>query len=354
MTIGELDHNQKGEAAQQQSYYPYGEVDRSLAKLWAQYWSSFDRRTRLAIIVAAQVVAAVGFVLGGPPEDIEFWNGLFDVGHAMLFALLMYTALEARQLAKPEHGEAHRGELTAFGVLVFLAAFSEVMQYFQPTRHPSFGDFLRDVAGSGAVFLLWSARTRAQTGAWSPRFLNALAGGLFIVVLLEFALTIAVYVERDRALPVLLPFTNTHWERRLLRVHGARLTLPAAQHPPSSTSCAPLTLFPGRAPALTLDEPYPDWRSASRLVFSVTSVVEPSVRLRIRVSDAHYTGADDDAFFEDLDIRKGEQRIEIPIDAIRKGPRRRELDMQRIRNITFFVWRPAETIEMCLSPLRLE
>jgi hypothetical protein len=296
------------------------------------------------------LAAAVGFVLGGPPENTIFWNGVFDVGHACLFGFVALTALRAVEGWLAPEPLSDRGSLAIFAVILIAAAVSELMQYFQPTRHPSVGDFLRDGAGSGAVFLIWKAG-RTGVSRSLARFCRAGAAGLLVIVLIEFGLRVDIYVERDRSFPVLLRFNNARWERQLLRVHGGRLSPPEAG---SGEDCARLVLNPGRVPALTFEEPYPDWTGWRSLTFSVMSRVESTFVLRVRVSDADYNGDDDDAFYKDFHITKGVQEIDIPIEMIRNGPARRTNDLRRIRNITMFVWRPTDTIDMCLSPFRLQ
>jgi VanZ family protein len=310
------------------------------------------RRKTLAVYLSLQIVAAVGFVVGGPPEDTRFWNGLFDVGHALLFAMLMWSSLRVAGLFESSKRPRPRHALTALAIVLALAGISEVMQRFQPTRHPSFADFLRDAAGAGAVYLVWTT-TRPLQRVKTVLLRRGLACTFILLVLAEFGLTLEIYAERDRAFPVLLRFENRWWERQLLSVRGGQLSA-TANVPGSPLPCARLVLQPVRVPALSFDEPYPDWSHAQRLVFSIVSYHEQTFRLRFRVSDADYNGDDADAFYRDLDLEKGPHQIDIPIEEIRRAPRARELDLTRIRNITLFVWRPSESIDMCLGPLYLE
>lgn len=312
------------------------------------------RSRPLLAYVALQASAAAIFVFLDEPEDTLFWHGLFDVGHCLLFAFLMWSVLRIIESVRPASPYHLLYDVTGLAAVLLLAGFSELLQRFQPTRDPSVGDVLRDTAGAVASFLTFALSGRA-TGASTRRrvVLRGLALALLLAVFGEFALVVNIYLARNRAFPTLLAFDDSRWQRALVRVRGGRLGVLGPSPLSGTGPCAPIVLQPGRVPAWTLAEPYPDWSSHNWLVFSVASAEEVPFKLRIRVNDAQYAGAETGSFNRDIEISRGEQQIRIPLEEIR-GRVRPELDLRRIRAVTFFVWRPQHTIELCLGRLRLE
>jgi VanZ family protein len=85
-------------------------------------------------------------------------------GHTMLF----FVAALAVRFFRPDD----RG-IVQYGYLLLFAAISETLQYFTPSRTPSFGDLSSDVAGITLAFLLhWLVAGRSgkrRRGAATPR-----------------------------------------------------------------------------------------------------------------------------------------------------------------------------------------
>jgi hypothetical protein len=78
------------------------------------------------------------------------------------------------------------------------------------------------------------------------------------------------------------------------------------------------------------------------------------VPLTIRVFDRFYRGGDHNAFHRTFAINHEPQRIAIPLNDIRLGPKRRELDLRQVRGVSIFVWQLQQPVDLQLEPLRLE
>ena len=281
------------------------------------------------------------FVWIEPPDATLFWDGVFDVGHTLLFGGVMWLTLLCIRHLLPAFG---RAPALAFAITLILAASSEGVQLLQPTRNPNVGDVLRDAAGALLAWLLYAA-ARPGVGRGSAWALRAVAVLILAGVATQFLLVLDVYARRDNAFPTLARFDGSRWETRLMRLGNASLIAGRPRW---------FALQPGPTAGFTVREPFPDWSRYQRLVLDVRTSASTPVELTIRVFDRFYRGGDQNAFVRNVTITNQQQRIEIPLNDIRLGPRRRELDLRQVRGVSLFVWRLRHPIELQLEPLRLE
>jgi len=301
-------------------------------------------------------------ILGDAPERTRFWDALFDAGHTPLFGLVALSLLGLLRIrTRPDHGS--RTWWTAFVVTLVVGAATECLQVFQANREASIEDFLRDIAGAGALLLLVAAVPWGAPGAGPIRTrrgrLSAAAVAMVLLVAAgaHLAMTAALYAARDRAFPTLFALDGSWWERRLVEPSGSTLT-PASMVPRGLAATgellARLDLEPGTYPGIAFDEPYPDWRGYRRLVFAVVSDLDRPLSLVVRVHDAAHDQRTADRFNRSLVIHPGINRVAIPIDEIRMAPDRREMDLRRIRGVILFAYRLVEPTHVYLGALRLE
>lgn len=299
--------------------------------------------------LALLFLAALIFVWVEPPDATLFWDGVFDAGHTLLFAAVMWLTLLFIRKAAPSRSGA---PAIAFTITLVLAGLSEAIQLLQPTRNPNVGDLLRDTAGAILAWLLYAA-SRPGAPARTARVLRLCAVLILAGVLVQFLLVLDVYRKRDAAFPTLARFDGARWERQLMRMGNASFTTPRADNDSRDASRL-LALRPGATAGLTVRETYPDWTGYQRLVLDVRTNVDTPVQLTIRVFDRFYRGGDENAFQRNVTITNDPQRIEIPLNDIRSGPRRRELDLRQVRGVSVFIWRLQQPLELALEPLRLE
>jgi hypothetical protein len=290
-------------------------------------------------------------------------DALFDAGHAPLFGGVAMGVLVLLRARRPGTDE-WKLRAQAFVVTVAVGVVTEALQFFQADRDPALNDLARDAAGAAAFLLLWRWRPAAGPAVEAERAVRrrraAIAAGVVLLAASAgtLALTSAAYAGRDRAMPTLVAFDGSWWERWFVHA-GDASTLTSNVAPPQGERGAPgiaarLDLRPATYPGLTVDEPYPDWRAYRRLVLTVVSDSEEPLALTIRVHDAAHDQRFMDRFNRTFTVERGVNRVAFSLDDIRRAPDRRELDLARIRGIVLFAHRPARSMRVYLGPIRLE
>jgi VanZ family protein len=308
----------------------------------------------------ALVALLLFLVLANTPDRTRFWTTLYDFGHAPLcglFALIIRSAVASGGRREP------RASLYAFAFTAALGFLTEAVQVFQTTRDASLEDLARDAAGA-AAFLLAAAAVRnfaaMRKGVAGPSSRRrgvlglVLASALMAASAAEFTRTLALYMERARAFPTLYALDGSWWEEELIRGQNSRLTY--GQTVPRGEGegrMARLDLRPGLYPGLTFDEPYPDWRGWNELVLTIYSDLESPLPIVIRIHDAAHDQSHSDRFNKRLMVRPGRNTFVIALDEVRDAPRRREMDLRRIRAIIVFSHKLEGRAHLYLGPLRL-
>jgi VanZ family protein len=294
--------------------------------------------------VAAICALALIFILVEPPDRTLLWDTIFDLGHSLLFGLVMWLTIRVAASLLNQPVRDARVLAVAFAVTVIGAAASELFQLLQPSRNASLADFARDIAGAIAAVLLDRARHEAAPGA--RVLMRVLATVLIAGILAQLILVIDVYRQRAAAFPTLGRFDGSRWERALLSTRNATVSLT----PTGSVA----SLLPGSTAGVSIDEPIPDWRSYRTLVINLRSRAPGSLPLTVRVYDRQYRGGDHNAFQQIVALTGSPQRIEIPLTAIESGPRSRKLDLQHVRGVSLFIWRLDRPVEIEIGPVLLE
>jgi VanZ family protein len=317
------------------------------------------------------VVLLLALVFGDAPERTLFWRTLFNAGHAPLFGVLALLIRHAIAGRGPAVLRGH-ASATAFVLAMALGVAGEAVQMLQPGREVSVDDVLRNAAGAAAFLLLRAAWVRrAAEGARARRtrmFSTVAAVALLLAAGARLAWIAAVYVARNRELPTLTRFDGSFWERELIWTQRSRLTpaRPADGGAQSSkdvngpaetfdpAAFARLDLRPDLYPGISIDEPYPDWNGYRSLVLTIASDLAEPFSLVIRIHDAEHNHQFGDRFNKRLVIQPGVNRIVIPIEEIRQGPERRQMDTTRVRNIMLFAHQLQQPTHVFLGPITLE
>ena len=88
---------------------------------------------------------------------------------------------------------------------------------------------------------------------------------------------------------------------------------------------------------ITLDEPYPDWRTAQTLVLDLRNPDERDLSLVVRVHDRAHNYQFQDRFNREFTLRAHEQlEMAIPITEIEHAPASRLMDLSQIAGIIVF------------------
>ena len=126
--------------------------------------------------------------------------------------------------------------VAAFTLTLMVAAVSEVVQLFQPTRDANIDDFLRDTAGAVTVMLFRLASDAAERSRRWPRLaLHGAAVALIALVMSQLVAAVLVYQQRDRAFPTIAAFNRLvlgeppdYYTQRQL--HSSALVSAAGRH----------------------------------------------------------------------------------------------------------------------------
>jgi hypothetical protein len=109
---------------------------------------------------------------------------------------------------------------------------------------------------------------------------------------------------------------------------------------PTASPCrSALRVEFGTAPyaGMSIDEPYPDWRTAHTLVLDLRNPGEIDLSLVVRVHDRAHNYQFQDRFNCEFTLRAGERReIAIPIADIEHAPAGRLMDLSQIAGIIVF------------------
>ena len=315
----------------------------------------------LWIVLAIALVALQVFV--GAPNRYLLWTTLFDAGHTPLFGLLTVALLQtAFVLLVPAGLPRLWGYPIAFVIATGLAGATEAIQMAGP-RDADPGDLMRNLLGAAAAVVICYAfdRKRPAHGRHLRPVLVLVAAALVAYAFLPLGRLIPALLGRNAAFPALCEFGGA-WEKTFVLGRDADLEIV----PPPAGWARPLqgnereqlvgllTYRSADYPALHLKEPYPDWTGYDRLVFDVYSDLPEPVELILRIDDEKWAADHRDAFNRVLTIHPGAQQFVVTVSDIRHGPRERQLNLKRIRNLILFANRPQEPLSIYVDSFRLE
>jgi VanZ family protein len=268
-------------------------------------------------------------------EPTRFAHTLQKLAHPVTFGAIALLFLTLLQGEPPRRFGSYA---LAFVLTVSCGAGTEVAQAFV-ARDPSILDVLRDALGAstalaGFATLVPGADARGR-GAW--RTLGAMLACVgFIVVVTPLSICLAAYANRDLRFPTLLEACSP-LDRYFLS--GGHAEFVPSGGPRTSRCGSVLRVELGTVPyaGITLDEPYPDWRSAHTLVLDLRNPGDLDLSLVVRVHDRAHNYQYPDRFNREFTLRAREQReISIPITEIEHAPASRLMDLSQIAGIIVF------------------
>jgi VanZ family protein len=273
-------------------------------------------------------------------EPTRFAHTLQKLAHPVVFGAI---ALLFLTLNRHETPRLFGSYFAAFALTVLCGAGTEVAQAFV-ARDPSLLDVLRDALGAGTALagfatLVPGADARGR-GAW--RVMGALFAFVgFAIMVAPISTSLAAYAHRDLHYPVLLEACSP-LDRYFLSGGGANVKV--VPSPGSTTSpCGSALRVEFGAPAyagISIDEPYPDWRTARTLVLDLRNPGESDLSLVLRVHDRRHNHQFQDRFNREFTLRARERlELAIPIAEIEHAPAGRPMDLSQIAGIIVFRYR---------------
>lgn len=292
---------------------------------------------KLLLLTAATVAALLLF---SPVSRSPLFLSLINSGHVVVFAVFSGFAFPVFRVLTANycrHLQALFNSMMMFSVLAFVLSLAIELVQSYIGRDASWGDVGKNMAGVLAGLCVFGLRYYRTT---LPRIVcvSGLLCALFVACHTPAQWAQAYYV-RDRIFPLLVDF-NHHTATYFAKAnHGATIarvdSLPDKAHDGSvlKVDFASKQRYPG----WTLANPSPDWRHFDALVFSVFSQQSEPLDIAFRINDTEHNNAFSDRFNRVLTIHPGANQFSISLQDIRHGPEHREINMDKIHNLTWFL-----------------
>ncbi len=304
--------------------------------MWRLSALSWRNRVLLVMVLAALPL----FFVGGPPWHAPpLYRALWDLGHILFFAVLLFWFQGVRPLTRwPQW-------LLAL-TLVFLAGGAIELLQARFGRDASWDDVFNNLLGA-ALGLFWGIPQRLSVSV--ARLLVALL--LLIPVSGIFRLA-WVQWQSAQAFPLLASFETSHdmlrWEGDIVRVR---------EHARHGDYALRVTLGTEENARVSYDWYASDWRGYHWLKVDIYNPDDEHLPLMLRLHDLAHDQGDmehDDRYNQALVIEPGWNHLAIPLDAVRQGPRGREMNMHQVRALVLFSISLPREREFYLDHLRLE
>jgi VanZ family protein len=270
-------------------------------------------------------------------EPTRFAHTLQKLAHPVTFGAIALLFLTLLRREKPRGFGPY---VAAFVLTVLCGAGTEVAQAFV-VRDPSLLDVLRDALGAGTALaafatLVPGADARGR-GAW--RVMGALFAFVgFATMVAPMSISLAAYAHRDLSFPTLLEACSS-LDRYFLSGSGADVKVVPSTGATTSPCGSALRVEFGTAPyaGMSIDEPYPDWRTAHTLVVDLRNPGDYDLSLVLRVHDRAHIHQFQDRFNREFNLRAHERlEIAIPIEEIEHAPAGRLMDLSQIAEVIVF------------------
>ena len=294
-------------------------------------------RSQQALRVAAILFCLSLVVFAKFHEPTRFAHTLQKLAHPVTFGAVALLFLTLLRRHTPRSFGCY---VLAFALTVLCGAGTEVAQEFVD-RDPSLLDVLRDALGAatalaGFATLIPGAEARGRGGWRVTGALFAFVGIAIMVAPISFSL--AAYARRDLRFPLLLEACSPLDRYFLLGVGAAMTVVPSTA--PTASSCGnALRVEFGTAPygGISLEEPYPDWRTAHTFVLDLRNPGDFDLSLLVRVHDRAHKLQFRDRFNREFTLPAHERlEITIPIAEIEYAPAGRLMDLSRIAGVMLF------------------
>ncbi len=267
-------------------------------------------------------------------------ESLWNLGHIMLFALLIYFLLEFWPwLQRQKQG---RQILLVFLITLMLGVGIELTQAALGSGNPDLKDVVRDLLG-GVLPPVFSARIRFRSGL---RFgLKTILLLLIIVALLPTGLAALDEYRAQTRFPLLGDFESRLELTRWIGDADFRLSTTKVWHGRKSLK---IRLTTERYSGVSLVYLPSDWSAYSTLHFHIYNPDSLPLTLTARIHDARHVKNGQpysDRFNKRFTVHAGWNEIIMDLNEVKSAPRTRTMDMKKIKNFAVFATRlPASRV----------
>jgi len=285
------------------------------------------------LIMVAGVLTGLLFVGGPDADDGRLYKETWDLGHVVLFALLVVLALKLPRLQRLPVGSL------ILLCAVIAPAVGLAIEWLQLLvgRDFEYKDVLADTVGAFCGLALHCV--------WQPGFSRWVRGvGLAgLLLLTAFALRYIVMVMIDNTymrdeFPVLAdfetPFELSRWDSNLAQLS---LTQEPVRYGHKSLR---VDFLAGEYPDITLQEFLSDWRDFKSIRFSLFSSLNQPIQMELKIYDRQHAASRydyEDRFNRELIINPGWNDIEVSMKDVQRAPDSREMDLAHMAALSVFV-----------------
>ena len=293
------------------------------------------------------------FFFGGPAyHSPQSYKAAWDLGHIFFFCvvtILFYQYLIQRK----RHWHDLQHLTMMFLVVLALGFLVELLQMYSSHRSPDVYDVLRNQLGCLVGYTLMGLKYRAKRAGWWLKVLRCFVCISLCFAFWPFARSIVDERIAQKQFPVLAdfetPFERLRWmnprqlvvQEDIVR-HGKRAA--QVQLTTATYSGTFLFYFPN------------NWHGYSMLHFSVYNPLEKSFELHCRIHDTKHKKsglAFSDRFHRKFIVHQGWNDLQVPLADVKRAPQLRNMDMDHIENLGFFVVRQPESRRMYLDHIYL-
>jgi len=269
------------------------------------------------------------------PEKGLFFPSFKDSFHTLVFALGTYLLLIVLLPTRPSVPKV-------IGICFFSFSVGIFIEFIQPYigRNRSMVDVYNDFAGCSAAGFLYGYRLCHSVVV---KRVVIIAGCVCLLSGMVFPISnLYLLHQRNSAQPVLINF-DRDWEVNLVALNAVTelRVIEAPNDWGNNTNVAEVTFGAGGSyPGLVVPYIYNDWTGYANFSFEVFSAQSEAVSLKIRIHDGLHQNQFDDRFNLTLNVQPGLNRFELSLEDVRFAPKLRELQLDDIESVAFFMVKP--------------
>ena len=308
------------------------------------------RPLRPVILGAILAILTLLFFIGGPDyQSSRSFRAFWNLGHIFYYALLSMVIFA---FTRKRQRSVRFQIALILAVTLMLGVVVELLQATGVNRTPDTGDLFRNLIG-GAVGIAFFLPDRKSLPKGALRLLQVFSVVLVISQIYPFAAALTDEYRARSHFPILSDFENSfelqRWTGSAGRViddrivsageHAMRVLLGTAFY-----SGVSLEYFPG------------DWSGFSQFQCSIYNPDMNPLSITCRIHDlAHIQGVQhfEDRYNRSFELVQGWNTIRIDLEAVKKAPASRNMDMGQIRGVGIFATRLPQPRVIYIDDVRL-
>lgn len=309
------------------------------------------RKPKVDTILISLLLLSIFFLFFAGPDyyySPRSYKRIWDQGHIVLYTLLTVILLRRWSFLKKQTPVAQ------FLWLVFITlATGILLEFIQQkfSQFSEFGDVWRDLIGCLAGWAFFSSTIKNRTN-----FIFIIRFVIIILILVELFAPVSALVDEIWSryqFPVLsrfeTPFEGERWESKEKTArtteiayegkHSLRVGLSTAEY-----SGIFLKYFPQ------------NWEGWDSLFFAVYNPLSYSLGLTCRIHDAQHVRNGqlyEDRFNKRLILHPGWNQLKISLEEVRKAPRNRPMQLNKITSFGVFAVRLNSPLDIFIDDIRL-